>query len=155
MGENQAVCQPSTARKKLNSTKKIYATKCYLNNAELKMITCYVRYVLDMNKVNDFEKYAKIWILLVNKLGGIHHGYFLPNHEEKSKEHGKFSFPGIGSEGPTNVAVALFSFPDWETYECYRTQAGKEEACKKATQIAEESKCFTSYERNFMTPLFK
>ena len=42
------------------------------------MVTCYVRYVLDPFKLQEFETYAKMWIPLVQKLGGTHHGYFLP-----------------------------------------------------------------------------
>ncbi len=57
------------------------------------MVTCYLRYVIDPSKVSEFEEYAKMWIPLVGKLGGQHHGYFLP------------------SEGANNVALALFSFP--------------------------------------------
>ena len=43
------------------------------------MITCYVRYVIDPKKVNEFEEYAKMWIPLVEKFGGQHNGYFLPS----------------------------------------------------------------------------
>ena len=61
------------------------------------MVTCYLKYVIDPFKVKEFEHYAKLWIPLVNKLGGNHHGYFLPH------------------EGPNNIAVALFSFPAWRS----------------------------------------
>ena len=57
------------------------------------MVTCYLRYVIDPDKVAEFENYAKMWIPLVDKFGGKHLGYFLPH------------------EGPNNVAIALFSFP--------------------------------------------
>lgn len=57
------------------------------------MITCQVRYVLDPYKVKEFEHYAKLWIPLVEKLGGTHHGYFLP------------------SEGANDMALSLFSKP--------------------------------------------
>jgi hypothetical protein len=30
------------------------------------MVTCYLRYVIDPYKVGDFEKYARMWIPLVN-----------------------------------------------------------------------------------------
>ena len=47
------------------------------------MITCYLRYVIDPFKVKEFETYGKMWIPLVAKFGGKHHGYFLP-HEGQS-----------------------------------------------------------------------
>ena len=118
------------------------------------MITCYVRYVLNMDKLDAFVEYGKIWIDLVNKLGGIHHGFYLPSLDEKVKAHGRFSFPGIGTEGPTNIGIALFSFPSWDAYEHYRAEAGNNEECKRAAEILRETKCFSSYERNFMTPIF-
>ena len=101
------------------------------------MITCYLRYVVNPDKLADFEIYAKLWIPLVEKFGGIHHGYFLPH------------------EGPNNIAVALFSFPSLADYECYRTKAAKDPACKKAMQHYEETACYFSYERSFMRPLFR
>ena len=66
------------------------------------MITCYLRYVIDPYKVQEFEEYGRMWIDLVNKFGGIHHGYFLPH------------------EGPNNIGIALFSFPSLAAYEEYR-----------------------------------
>ena len=114
-----------------------------------------MRYVLNLDEIEAFKEYAQIWIRLVNLLGGKHHGYFLPSDDEKAKNHGRFSFPGMGSEGPADVAVAVFSFPDWETYEFWRSEAGKHDECKAATKLVQETKCFTSYERNFMTPIFE
>ena len=55
------------------------------------MVTCFLRYVIEPSKVEEFEHYAKLWIPLVERFGGQHHGYFLP------------------SEGASNVALALFS----------------------------------------------
>ena len=57
------------------------------------MITCYVKYQVDPDKIDAFEKYAKLWIPLVERFGGTHHGYFLPH------------------ESANDLAVTLFSFP--------------------------------------------
>ena len=118
------------------------------------LITCYVRYTLNLDEIDAFRQYAQLWIRLINRLGGEHHGYFLPTDDDKAKDHGRFSFPGMGSEGPSDVAVAVFSFPDWDTYEFYRLEAERHDECKTATEIVEDTKCFTSYERNFMSPVF-
>ena len=56
------------------------------------MITCHLRYIIDPFKLKEFEHYGKVWIPLVEKFGGKHHGYFLP------------------SEGANNVALAMFSW---------------------------------------------
>ncbi|TCS18083.1 hypothetical protein [Caulobacter sp. BK020] len=42
------------------------------------MIAGYPRQVIDPNTLAEFEAYAKLWIPLVNRMGGIHHGDFLP-----------------------------------------------------------------------------
>jgi hypothetical protein len=43
------------------------------------MVTCCIRYVIDPRKLAQFECYATRWIPIVNRLGGVHHGYFLPH----------------------------------------------------------------------------
>ena len=101
------------------------------------MITCYLRYVIDPYKAAEFEKYAKAWIPLVNKLGGTHHGYFLPH------------------EGANNIAIALFSFPSLAAYEKYRASIQEDPECRTAFNYAEETLCVISYERSFMKPVFK
>jgi hypothetical protein len=117
------------------------------------MIYCYVRYTLDMSKRKEFETYARLWVRLINKLGGTHLGYYLPSEDEKARDHGRFSFPSMGATGAANVAVPIFGFPDWNAYEHYRSAAGNYAECEQATKIVEDSKCFFHYERNFMTQI--
>ena len=100
------------------------------------MVTCYLRYIIDPFKIEAFEHYAKLWIPLVNKFGGHHHGYFLPH------------------EGPNNIAVALFSFPSLAAYENYRTKAAADTECQEAMQFQNEHRCFFSFERSFMRGIF-
>jgi len=100
------------------------------------LVTCYLRYVVDPSKLKEFEVYAKMWIRLVEKFGGDHHGYFMP------------------SEGASNIALALFSFPSLAEYETYRTKAAADPECQAAMQYYQETKCFLSYERSFFRPLF-
>jgi hypothetical protein len=101
------------------------------------MVTCYLRYVIDPYKLAEFEKYAKMWIPLVNKLGGTHHGYFLPH------------------EGANNIAIALFSFTSLAAYEEYRVKMAQDPACQEAFKYAKETRCVMSYERSFMKPIFE
>jgi hypothetical protein len=46
------------------------------------MTTCFLRYKLDPDRLTEFEHYAKLWIHLVEKLGGTHHGYLMPSEGE-------------------------------------------------------------------------
>jgi hypothetical protein len=95
------------------------------------MVTIYLRYVLDASKLKEFEHYGKLWIPLVEKFGGQHHGYFLP------------------SEGANNIALALFTFDSLASYESYRQRSFED-----AFNYAEETRCIISYERSFFRPMF-
>jgi len=101
------------------------------------VVTCYLNYVIDPYKIKEFEHYAKLWIPLVNKFGGQHHGYFLP------------------SEGASDKALALFTFPSLATYEEYRIKSLEDSDCINAFKYAEETRCILSYERSFFRPVFE
>ncbi len=100
------------------------------------MVTIYVRYVLDTAKLPEFEHYGKLWIPLVEKFGGRHHGYFMP------------------SEGANNIALALFTFESLTAYERYRQQSFEDADCQAAFRYAEDTRCIISYERSFFRPVF-
>ena len=100
------------------------------------MITCYLRYIVDPYKLKEFEHYGRLWIPLVQKFGGIHHGYFLP------------------SEGANNVALAMFSFESMAAYETYRLASMQDAQCLAAFQYANDTRCIVSYERSFFRPVF-
>jgi hypothetical protein len=117
------------------------------------MFTCLIKYTLDLTKIDDFKKYAYAWMELIEEYGGTHHGYFLPGGEIDDLLNARFSFP-IGKRGSDTTAVALFSFPDIETYESYRKLVAEDEKCKEITAFFNQSKCFVSYERNFLKPIF-
>ena len=101
------------------------------------MITCHIRYIIDPYKIEEFEEYAKLWIPLVEKYGGKHHGYFLP------------------SEGASDIAYALFSFPSLADYENYRIASANDDECIDAFEFASKTRCIISYSRSFLRPLFK
>jgi hypothetical protein len=100
------------------------------------MITIHLRYEIDPHKLSDFEEYGRRWIHLVNRLGGTHHGYFLP------------------SEGDSDEAFALFTFPSLAEYEQYRIAATTDPECVEANRFGAETRCFRRYERRFLTPMF-
>ena len=99
------------------------------------MITCHVRYEIDPSQIEAFERFAQRWMELVERHGGTHHGYFLP------------------SEGASDVAYALFSFPSFAAYEGYRGRFGSDPEFMEADRIRDESGCVRRYERSFMRPL--
>ncbi|WP_299532567.1 NIPSNAP family protein [uncultured Streptomyces sp.] len=99
------------------------------------MITVHLKYEIDPYKIAEFEEYGRRWVLLVNRFGGTHHGYFLP------------------SEGDSDIAYALFSFPSMAAYEQYRTDSFADEDCRAAFAWAETTRCIRRYERRFLRPL--
>ncbi len=99
------------------------------------MITCHIRYEIDPDQVEAFERFGRRWIELVNRAGGTHHGYFLP------------------AEGASDIAYALFSFDSLAAYERYREGFGKDPDFIAADRIREESGCVRRYERSFLRPV--
>jgi hypothetical protein len=111
------------------------------------LITYFLRYTINPEKLPEFEHYARVWMRLIEKYGGTHHGYFVPGDDPPSAA---FSFPGIGEAGPDNIAVALFSFANVEEYESYRSEVASDPDCLAVTQHYQRTKCFTKYERTLM-----
>jgi hypothetical protein len=99
------------------------------------MITCVVDYEIVPAKIEAFERFARAWIRLVNAHGGLHHGYFLP------------------SEGASDKALALFSFPSFAAYEDYRRLFGVHPDFIAADAIRDESGCVVRHVRTFMRPV--
>ena len=101
------------------------------------MITCFVKYEVKPEKLDDFEHYSRRWITLVEKFGGTHHGYFMP------------------SEGASDIAYALFSFESLATYEEYRIKAANDPEVIEVMDFMKESNCIKRYERNFLRPVLE
>ena len=100
------------------------------------MITCHLQYVVESTKLREFEHYCRMWLPLIKKFGGIHHGYLLP------------------SEGASNIALGSFSFESLAAYEQYRIKSLDDPECQVAFKFAKESRCFLSYKRTLFRPVF-
>jgi len=99
------------------------------------MITCVIEYDVHPEKLDAFETYGRMWLKLLPKFGGAHHGYFLP------------------SEGDNDKALALFSFPSLAAYEQYREAAALDADVKAAVQFMSESGCVFRWRRRFFRPV--
>jgi hypothetical protein len=118
--------------------------------ANSQAVTCQIRYTLNLNKLSAFESYARTWMMLIERYGGTHHGYFLPR---TAPDGAKISFPGLGNDGPRDVAVAMFTFPDEQSYRRYRQMVKTAPECQSAAALVRETRCFTRYERLFLKPV--
>ncbi|WP_309572064.1 NIPSNAP family protein [Deinococcus sp.] len=92
-----------------------------------------LHYELRADRVADFEVYGRKWITLVNGFGGDHLGYFLP------------------SEGASDVAYALFTFPSLADYERYREASAADATCQAL--FAELPELIHRYDRTFLRPV--
>jgi hypothetical protein len=91
----------------------------------------------DPTKIKEFEHFGRLWIPLMARFGGMHHGYLLP------------------SEGASNIALASFSFQSLAAYEDFRIKSISDPECQAAFKYAEETRCFLSYERTFFRPMYE
>lgn len=96
-------------------------------------VTCFVTYRVKTAYLSEFETYGRKWIDLVTGFGGQHHGYFLP------------------SEGASDVAYALFTFPSLADYERYREQSFQDPVCQEL--FAELPHLIERYDRTFLKPV--
>jgi len=99
------------------------------------MITIHLRYQIDPALIDVFTDYAHRWMTLVERFGGLHHGYFLT------------------SEGDSDEAFALFSFSSLAAYEQYRVASQTDPECIAAYELAAHSRCIVRYERRIQRPL--
>jgi hypothetical protein len=97
------------------------------------VVTCLLKYELKAGQEPAFEVYGRKWITLIARFGGQHLGYFMP------------------SEGASDAAYALFTFPSLAEYEVYRQQSAQDEAC--TALFKELPTLIHRYDRMFLRPV--
>lgn len=111
------------------------------------MLTCCNRYRIDLAQREVFAEYARRWVELTNRHGGVHHGFFLATELET---HPKLSFPGFGSEATPDIAYAWYSFDDESAYHAFRASVRDDPDCAPAEALGRETGCILGYERSFL-----
>jgi len=99
------------------------------------MISCVLEYRIDRAREAEFERWCRMWLRLIPKFGGVHHGYFLP------------------SEGASDVALGIFSFDSLAAYERYRSAAAEDDEALAATRFRDERAGVLGWKRSFFRPL--
>jgi hypothetical protein len=99
------------------------------------MISCVVEYRIDPHKVNLFEEYARRWIASVIRLGGTHHGYFLPAKDGADR------------------AICIFSFPSMADYDAYRLRVAQDPECIAILAQEKAERSIIRYTGSFFRPL--
>ena len=98
------------------------------------MITLYLRYILDPNKLSDFATYAAEEQIPIRESGGKIVGYFLPTD----------------FAGATNEAFGLIDFPSLAEYEIYRAKLAAHPLHKKNVAILQSSGVVLSTQRSLI-----
>ena len=98
------------------------------------MLTVCIRYTIDIQKAQDFERYAREWPEPIRRCGGELVGYYLPTK----------------IAGPTNWAIALIDFPNLAAYEKYREALMKDEQARANVEFAEQSGCVLLEDRTVL-----
>ena len=102
--------------------------------AELLMITLYLRYTIDPNKLADVAAYTAAEQLPIRESGGVIVGYFLPT-----------DFAGSTSE-----AVGLIDFPSLAEYEVYRSRLAEHPLHKQNVAAVERTGALLSIQRSLI-----
>lgn len=99
------------------------------------MISCVVEYRIDPGKVDLFENYSRRWMAAVARLGGTHHGYFLPG------------------EASGDRAICIFSFPTMADFKAYRLRTAEDPECIAILEQEKAERSIISYTGSFFRPL--
>jgi hypothetical protein len=95
-------------------------------------ITVFIRYQLDPFKRAQFEAYAKRWLSIIPKCGGVVVGYWMPH------------------EGTNNIAYGLISFESLAAYEAYRSRLKSDAEGFANFRFAEDQRFILAEERTFL-----
>lgn len=103
------------------------------------MITLSIRYTLDINKVADFETYARALKQPIERCGGKSVAYYLSTK----------------IAGSTNTALALIDFPDLAAYEQYREKLLSDPDAMECLRRVEAAGCILNEDRSFIRRLME
>ena len=98
------------------------------------MITLYLRYTIDPNKLEDFAAYASAEQIPIRESGGQIVGYFLPTD----------------FAGATNEAHGLIDFASLAEYEIYRAKLAENPLHKRNAAALQKSGCVLSTQRSLI-----
>jgi hypothetical protein len=98
------------------------------------MITLYLRYIIDPNKLSDFATYAAEEQIPIRESGGNITGYFLPTD----------------FAGATNEAFGLIDFPSLAEYEVYRARLAAHPLHKQNAAALQSSGALLSLQRSLI-----
>lgn len=98
------------------------------------MITLFLRYTIDPNKLADIERYAADEQIPIQESGGKILGYFMPTD----------------FAGPTSEAIGLIDFPSLAEYEIYRAKLAAHPLHKEYVEVLQKTGALLSIQRSLV-----
>ena len=111
------------------------------------ILTCCNRYRIDPARRAAFAEYARAWVTLTNRHGGVHHGFFVA---AELANRPASSYPGMSAEAGPDIAYAWYSFADEAALHAFRAAVKLDPDCAPAEALGRESGCLLEYERSFL-----
>lgn len=96
------------------------------------MITCFIRYQIDPNRVDAFERYARNWGEAIPRCGADLIGYFAPH------------------EGSTTTAYGLYNIESLAAYESYRARLRADPLGQANYEFAKRERFILREDRMFL-----
>src|SRR5579864_4540288 len=96
------------------------------------MITCFIRYDIDLFKKAEFERYGKVWNSVIPRLGVDLLGYYAPH------------------EGSATTGYAVYNMENLAAYEAYRARLAADPEAQENVAFARAERIFTREERIFL-----
>jgi hypothetical protein len=98
-------------------------------------ITCFIRYQIDPFQRETFTEYARRWLSIIPRCGGLVLGYFLPH------------------EGTNDIAWGLIGFDSLADYEAYRARLRADAEGRANFERAQRDRFILREERTFLAPV--
>jgi hypothetical protein len=99
---------------------------------EASMITCIIRYEVDANKTEAFDRYARAWGQIIPSQGLDLIGYFAPH------------------EGSATTAYGIYSVSSLAAYEAYRGRLRKDSRARENFEFARSERFILKEDRIFL-----
>jgi NIPSNAP len=95
-------------------------------------ISCFIRYEIDPFQRDAFAEYARAWLRIIPRCGGLLVGYWLPH------------------EGSNTVAWGIISFDSLAAYESYRARIKADPEGRANFQRAQSQRFILKEERSWL-----
>ena len=96
------------------------------------MITCFIRYEIDPNKVDAFEHYARNWGQAIPRSGADLIGYYAPH------------------EGSATTAYGIYNIESLAAYEAYRARLREDVLGRENYEFARRERFIQREDRLFL-----